>query len=94
MFSFFCLNFLLKLITSILLADQRSAIRDIILLSSKLLNLIFLFIVYKTTNPSLFTFGLVYCLSFIFAIFIANIYFFLVDYKEYLPSLNMANLWN
>ena len=90
-FGFFCLNFVLKLISSILLADQRPAIRDIIFFIGKLLNLIIIFILVKTTKGSLFKLGLVYSLTPVFALLIANIYFFCKDYKEYIPSLKYVD---
>ena len=48
-FGFFCFRFVTKLITTILIADQRPAISDMAAFLSKFLNLILIFILSKTT---------------------------------------------
>ncbi len=92
-FAFFCLRFITKLITNILLADQKSAVRDSLDLIAKLLNLGLIFILLKTTEGSLFKLGFVYSATPVFVLIIATLYFFKKYYSAYIPSFHFVNLY-
>ena len=86
-FAFFCLRFITKLITNILLADQKSAVRDLINLISKLMNLGLIFILLKTTEGSLFNLAFVYSATPVFVLIVASVFFFSKNYSAYIPSI-------
>lgn len=86
-FGFFSFRFIFQLISTILLSDQRPALRELILLITQFFIVISIFIVLKFTSGSLITFGLVYSATPVIVLILASIYFFKKDYKEYLPSI-------
>lgn len=87
-FTYFCISFILKIITTILLADQRPAKSSLIDLSGQLLSLILIFILVKTTEGSLLKLGIALCISPLLVLVIANIYFFKGIYKKYKPAIS------
>jgi O-antigen/teichoic acid export membrane protein len=67
-FTYFCLSFVLRIITTILIADQQPAKSSFIDLAGQALSLLFIIILVKTTEGSLIRLGLAYfvfhhCLS-------------------------------
>lgn len=87
----FALQFVLKMITTVLVADQRPALRDIIMLSGKVLNLALLLVLVHTTEGSLLNLGILYSITPTLALIVASFYFYSRDYREYLPSLKFVN---
>ena len=85
-FGFFCLRFVLNLITKIFQADQRSAICDIIDMLSQLIILSAITVIYKTTSGSLMKLGLATTITPVFLLLISSIYFFRGKYNDYMPS--------
>jgi O-antigen/teichoic acid export membrane protein len=85
-FSFFSLQFIIKLISMILKADQRSAISGGINTLASLLSLIIVFILTKTTHGSLLWLSVGVSAANIIAPLIATIWFFSKDYKNLIPS--------
>ncbi|MDP8200863.1 MAG: MATE family efflux transporter [Candidatus Tenebribacter burtonii] len=86
-FAFFCIRFITKLITNILLADQKSAIRDSLDLIAKIMNLGLIFLLLKTTEGSLFKLAFVYSATPVFVLLIASLFFFSKYYSAYIPSI-------
>jgi len=91
-FSFFSLQFIIKLISMILKADQRSAISGGINTLASLLSLIIVFILTKTTKGSLLWLSVGISAANIIAPLIASIWFFSKDYKHLVPSLKYVKL--
>ncbi len=91
-FGFFCIRFVTKLITTILIADQKPAISDFVVFSSRLLNLIIIFILSKTTEGSLLKLGFIYSFTPVLVLVISSIYFYSKDYKEFIPSLKFVEM--
>jgi O-antigen/teichoic acid export membrane protein len=86
-FSFFCLQFIIKLISMILKADQRSAISGGINTLASVLSLIIVFILTKTTQGSLLWLSVGISVANIIAPLIVTIWFFSTDYKHLIPSI-------
>ncbi|MDR0418971.1 MAG: MATE family efflux transporter, partial [Prevotellaceae bacterium] len=86
-FVFFCLQFVFKLITSILLADQRPASVDLINVLGSLLSLIIIYVLLNVTNGSLILLGLALSSSPVVVLIIANILVFTGKYRIYKPSI-------
>jgi O-antigen/teichoic acid export membrane protein len=89
-FSFFSLQFIIKHISMILKADQRSAMSGGINTFASLLSLIIVFILTKTTESSLFWLSVGVSVANIFSPLIATIYFFSKDYRDLTPSLSFV----
>jgi len=85
-FSFFSLQFIIKLISMILKADQRSAISGGINTLASILSLIIVFVLTKTTQGSLLWLSVGISAANIIAPLIATIWFFSKDYKHLTPS--------
>ena len=91
-FSFFSLQFIIKLISMILKADQRSAISGGINTLASLLSLIIVFILTKTTHGSLLWLSVGISAANIIAPLIATVWFFSKDYKHLIPSFRYVKL--
>ena len=85
-FSFFCLSFVLKLITPILLSDQRPALNGAINLSANAISLVFILILIQTTEGSLLYLSVALSAAPLVIFTLASLYFFSRDYKAYVPS--------
>jgi len=87
-FTYFCLSFVFRILTTILLADQYPARSSLIDLSGQILSLIIILILVKTTEGSLVKLGLALCVSPLLALIGANFAFFNGAYKRYRPSVS------
>lgn len=87
----FVLRFVLKLITTILVADQKPAIQSIFELLRRIINLVVIIILVKTTSKSLVNVALVFSITPILILIFASIYFYSKQYKEYVPSIKYVN---
>ena len=86
-FTFFCLRFIFKLITTILLADQRPAKASLFDLLGKIIAIILIFILTKTTQGSLLYIGIVMSSAPVFVLVVSSIWFFNGKYKIYRPNI-------
>jgi O-antigen/teichoic acid export membrane protein len=91
-FSFFCLQFIIKLIGMILKADQRSALSGGINTFASLLSLIIIYVLAQTTNGSILWLSIGISSANIIAPLIATIWYFSTDYKHLIPSLKYVKL--
>ena len=85
-FGSFSVRLITKLVSTIIIADQRPAIADFMLLIAKLFILILIVTLYFTTKESLIYLALVYSAIPVFTYILASIYFFLKDYSFCRPS--------
>lgn len=86
-FTYFSLQFILRLTSMILLADQRPAISNGLNTIGSVLVLLVIFILNKTTEGSLIYMGITVCAVNIIVRLIASFWFFGRDYRQYVPSL-------
>jgi O-antigen/teichoic acid export membrane protein len=87
----FCFSFVLNLLKSIVAADQRPAIGSFLDMLGQLLTFLGIFILSKTTPPSLISLGLVTGFAPVVVFFIASIVLFNTRYKDWKPSLKFVN---
>lgn len=87
-FTYFCLQFVLNIITTLLIANQQPALSGLLNVFGSLLSLLFVFILVKTTQGSLIKLGAVFCFSPLIVLLFASIYFFKGIYKKYRPSFS------
>ncbi|MDN5205414.1 polysaccharide biosynthesis protein [Fulvivirgaceae bacterium BMA10] len=86
-FGFFCLQFVFKLIGTILTADQKPSANNLILFLSQFTSLIIIYILSKTTQGSILYLGLAVTGSPVLIFLITTIILFTTSYKRYAPSL-------
>jgi len=87
-FTYFCLSFVLRIITTVMLADQRPAGSSLINLIGQLISLAIIFVLVKTTEGSIVKLGLALCISPLIVMVIANLFLFNGLYRRYKPSLS------
>ncbi len=90
-FTYFCLTFVFKIITTILTADQQPAKASLIDLIGQTVSMIIIVVLVKTTEGSLVKLGLALCLSTILVLLGANIVLFVGKYRLYRPVLSKVN---
>lgn len=93
-FTYFCLQFVLNTITTVLLANQESAKSSLIDVLGQVVSLVFIFILVKTTEGSLIKLGLALCLSPLIVLVGANLFFFNGEYKKYRPTFSTIKFSN
>jgi O-antigen/teichoic acid export membrane protein len=85
-FTFFCVQFVLQLITVILTADQQPAKASLFNLLGSVLSLLLIFILTKTTKGSLIYLGLSLSAMPMLVLVLSTIWFYTHEYKRYAPS--------
>ncbi|MBN2396282.1 MAG: polysaccharide biosynthesis C-terminal domain-containing protein [Candidatus Atribacteria bacterium] len=88
-FGFFFIRLVIQLINNILFADQRPAYKDLITTSGKLLNLVVLYILIKTTKDSLLYLGVSYSAAPVIMLFVFTLILFKKQYRKYKPSFRL-----
>ncbi len=91
-FTYFCLSFILKIVTTILLADQHPAKVSFIELLGQIISLAIIFVLVKFSAGSLIKLGLALCVSPIVVLVLANIILFSGTYRHYRPTFNKVKL--
>lgn len=91
-FSFFCINFLLKLIYSIFKADQQPAKQNLFNLMSNMIALLVIVILTKTTEGSLFNLAFTLGLAPFFVLVLVSFFMFRGKYKAIAPALSCVRL--
>jgi len=90
-FSVFCLQFIIKLINVVFIADQRPAMSNVINTTASLISLITVFILMKTTEGSLLYLGASFSIINLLVPLLAGIWFFNTSYKKYKPSFKFVD---
>ena len=91
-FTFFCMQLILKLVSSVIIADQKPAVADLLNVLCNVLSLIFIFFLIKTTSGSLLYLGISLSLAPVIIYFLASIFFFTATYKAYRPSFKFIKI--
>lgn len=86
-FSYFCFQFIFRIINTILTADQQPAKASLIDLFGQLFALMAIFLLTKFTKGSLLYLGLSVGIAPVLVLLAANIYFFKTKFKKYIPSI-------
>lgn len=87
-FTYFCMQFVLRTITTIISADQEPAKASLIDVIGQIISLIVIVILVKTTEGSLVNLGIALCASPLLALIGANIFFFKGKYREFRPTIS------
>ncbi len=91
-FVLFCLQFLLRLIESILIADQKSREADFINFISSIISLLIFLLFKNTYTNKLYFIGVVFCGTPIIVNLIYTIILFSNRYKKFAPSIKFINI--
>ncbi|EON75602.1 O-antigen flippase Wzx [Lunatimonas lonarensis] len=91
-FTYFCLQFVLKVINTLLTADQQPAKASLIDLLGQMISLAIIAILVITTEGSLVNLGLALCLAPIVVLILANVYLFKGKYRLYSPRISAINV--
>lgn len=89
-FVFFCLQFVLKLITTVLTANQEPAKASFFNFIGSLFSLLVIFILTKTTEGSLIYLATALSFTPVFILTISSIWFYNTSYKRFAPSLRLV----
>lgn len=87
-FTYFCLQFVLKVITTVVTADQEPAKAALIEVIGQAISLIVIAILVTTTEGSLIYLGLGLCIAPVVVLLAANFFLFQGKLKAYRPSLS------
>lgn len=90
-FGFFSLRLVFKLISSVLLANQLPAVKDLIETSGKVLNLIIVYILLQTTTDKLLYLGITYSASPVLLLLIFSLILFMGKYKHISPHYRFVD---
>ncbi|MEO6705864.1 MAG: oligosaccharide flippase family protein [Ginsengibacter sp.] len=86
-FVFFCLQFVLQLITTVLTADQQPAKASLFNFYGSLFSILVIFILTKTTSGNLIYLGTVLGFTPIAVLLVSSFWFYSRKYKKFAPSL-------
>jgi len=89
-FTAFSMSFVLKLITTILTADQRPALASIFDLIGKAFSVLIIIVLVKTTQSSILYLGIVQSSIPVIVLMASSIWFFKGKYEKYRPSLKFV----
>lgn len=90
-FVFFCLQFILQLITTIITANQQPAKAAFFNLLGSVFSLIVIFILTKTTSGNLIYLGLALGCTPVLVLTSSSLWFYTHEYRKYAPSLKLVN---
>lgn len=91
-FTYFCLQFVLKIITTILIANQQPALSSFLSVLGQLVSLLCIFILVNVTDGSLIKLGAVFCFSPILVLTASSVFLYRRSYKKYRPSFSKVKL--
>lgn len=90
-FSYFCLSFILRIISTVLTADQQPAKASIIDFLGQLISLAVVWVFVKTTQGSLVNLGIALCAAPLFVLVFSNLYYFNGPYKKFRPVFSAVD---
>ncbi len=88
--SYFCFQFIFRILITILVADQKPALGSLIDMLGQLITLGIIFALTRFTSGSLIYLGLASCIAPATVLAISNIIFFRKKYKAFTPSLKFV----
>jgi O-antigen/teichoic acid export membrane protein len=89
-FVFFCLQFVLQLITTIMTADQHPAKASFFNFLGSLFAIIIIFILTKTTNGNLLYLGIVFGSTPVLVLTASSIWFYTHEYRRFAPAFRFV----
>lgn len=90
-FTYFCLTFVFRIISTILLADQKPAGSSMIDLLGQVLALVIIMVLLRGSEGSIVKVGLVFCICPLIVLIGANLFLFNGVYKKFRPSVRQVD---
>jgi O-antigen/teichoic acid export membrane protein len=90
-FSFFCLEFVLQLMTTIITANQQPAKASVFGFLGNLFSLGIIYLLTKTTSGRLIYLGTVFSVTPVLVLLSSSLWFYTHSYKQYAPSVKFVN---
>lgn len=90
-FGFFCMQLVIKLISVVLLADQKTAVAGAINTASSIVSLAVIYVLTKTTTGSLVYLATSIGIINVLVPLVVSFWFYKNQYKDYAPSLKFVN---
>lgn len=87
-FTYFCISFVLRIVSTLLIALQKPARASLINLFGQIFSLILVVVLLYTTKESLILLAFVLCVAPVIVLFFSNYYFFRKDLKKYRPQIH------
>jgi O-antigen/teichoic acid export membrane protein len=87
-FVFFCMQFVLQLITTVMTADQHPAKASFFSFLGSLFSILIIFILTKTTSGNLIYLGIVFSLTPVLVFCASSIWFYTHEYRRYAPAFS------
>jgi len=89
-FGFFCIQFVLRLITTIITANQQPAKASLFDFMGSLLSLSIIYLLTKTTSGNLIYLGTVFSLTPVLVLISSSLWFYTHKYKPFAPSIKFV----
>jgi len=89
-FTFFCIQFVLKLLTTIITANQEPALASFYNLLGNIFSLLIIYILTKTTEGNLVYLGTVFSITPVLVLAISSIWLFRSRFRSYAPSVRFV----
>jgi O-antigen/teichoic acid export membrane protein len=89
-FVFFCMQFILQLITTVLTANQQPAKASLFNLIGSIFSITIIFILTKTTSGSLLYLGAVFGFAPVLVLGLSSVWFYSNGYRKYAPSVKFV----
>lgn len=89
-FTYFCFQFVFRIINTMLIADQKPAKASFLDLLGQMISLIIIFLLTRFTQGSLLNLGLAIGIAPTIVLILANVFLFKTQYKDYAPSVKLA----
>jgi len=90
-FGMFFLQMVLRTVHTIVVADQKPAKAASFDLFGLIITYLFIFLLTKTTDGSLYLLSIAYSVAPVFALIVSSIYFYSKDYKKYKPAFKLID---
>lgn len=90
-FTYFCLQFIFKIINTLNIANQEPAKASLNDVLGQIISLFFIVLLVKTTQGSLIKLGIALCLSPLLVLIGANLFYFNGVFRKYRPSFSKIN---
>ncbi len=88
--SYFCFQFIFRIIITILIADQKPAIGSLLDMMGQFFSLLIIYTLTKLSKGSLLELGLASCIAPAVILAVANFIFFKTKYKQFKPSIKFV----
>lgn len=89
-FTYFCFQFVFRIINTMLIADQKPAKASFLDLTGQMISLVIVFLLTRFTTGSLLNLALAIGIAPTLVILSANLLLFRTEYKDYMPSIKLA----